>query len=31
VNGGGGKVGNWTGDRPNQAGELIQLGRLAGR
>lgn len=26
VNGGGGKVGNWTGDRPNFAGELIQLG-----
>ncbi len=26
VNGGGGKVGNWTGDRPNFAGELVQLG-----
>jgi organic radical activating enzyme len=26
VNGGGGKVGHWTGDRPNHAGELIQLG-----
>ncbi len=26
VNGGGGQVGNWTGDRPNHAGELIQLG-----
>ncbi len=26
VNGGGGQVGNWTGQRPNQAGELIQLG-----
>lgn len=26
VNGGGGKVGGWTGDRPNFAGELIQLG-----
>jgi hypothetical protein len=26
VNGGGGQVGNWTGERPNQAGELIQLG-----
>lgn len=27
VNGGGGKVGGWTGDKPNFAGELIQLGR----
>ncbi len=27
VNGGGGKVGNWTGDRANHGGELIQLGR----
>jgi hypothetical protein len=27
VNGGGGKVGNWTGERPNKSGELIQLGR----
>ncbi len=26
VNGGGGKVGQWTGDRPNHTGELIQLG-----
>jgi MoaA/NifB/PqqE/SkfB family radical SAM enzyme len=26
VNGGGGKVGGWTGDRPNYTGELIQLG-----
>jgi MoaA/NifB/PqqE/SkfB family radical SAM enzyme len=26
VNGGGGQVGGWTGTRPNQAGELIQLG-----
>jgi hypothetical protein len=26
VNGGGGKVGGWTGDRPNFAGELVQLG-----
>lgn len=26
VNGGGGKVGEWTGSRPNHAGELIQLG-----
>jgi pyruvate-formate lyase-activating enzyme len=26
VSGGGGQVGNWTGERPNQAGELIQLG-----
>jgi MoaA/NifB/PqqE/SkfB family radical SAM enzyme len=26
VNGGGGKVGSWTGDRPNFTGELIQLG-----
>lgn len=26
VNGGGGKVGSWTGDRPNFTGELVQLG-----
>jgi hypothetical protein len=26
VNGGGGKVGNWTGESPNFTGELIQLG-----
>jgi len=26
VNGGGGKAGNWTGDRANHTGELIQLG-----
>lgn len=26
VGGGGGKVGAWTGERPNFAGELIQLG-----
>lgn len=26
VNGGGGKVGAWTGEKPNYAGELIQLG-----
>ena len=26
VNGGGGKVGAWTGDKPNFTGELIQLG-----
>jgi iron-sulfur cluster protein len=26
VNGGGGKVGSWTGERPNYTGELIQLG-----
>lgn len=26
VNGGGGQVGNWTGARPNVAGELIQVG-----
>jgi pyruvate-formate lyase-activating enzyme len=28
VNGGGGQVGAWTGTRPNQAGELIQIGRV---
>jgi hypothetical protein len=28
VNGGGGQIGNWTGPRPNYAGELIQLGVL---
>jgi MoaA/NifB/PqqE/SkfB family radical SAM enzyme len=26
VNGGGGQIGNWTGARPNYAGELIQIG-----
>jgi hypothetical protein len=26
VSGGGGQVGNWTGERPNYSGELIQLG-----
>src|SRR5437763_11463244 len=26
VGGGGGKVGNWTGERPNFRGELVQLG-----
>jgi MoaA/NifB/PqqE/SkfB family radical SAM enzyme len=26
VSGGGGQVGNWTGGRPNHAGELVQLG-----
>jgi hypothetical protein len=26
VNAGGGQVGNWTGERPNYTGELIQLG-----
>ena len=26
VNGGGGKVGDWTGDRANFSGKLIQLG-----
>lgn len=26
VNGGGGKIGQWTGERPNFTGELIQLG-----
>jgi hypothetical protein len=31
VSGGGGQIGNWTGHRPNHAGELIQIdvGRLA--
>jgi hypothetical protein len=28
VSGGGGQIGNWTGERPNFAGELIQLGGL---
>jgi pyruvate-formate lyase-activating enzyme len=28
VGGGGGQVGNWTGERPNHAGELLQIGRL---
>jgi pyruvate-formate lyase-activating enzyme len=27
VNGGGGQVGGWTGERPNYAGELIQIGK----
>jgi hypothetical protein len=27
VQGGGGQVGNWTGPRPNAAGELLQIGR----
>lgn len=27
VNGGGGKVGRWQGEKPNYTGELIQLGR----
>ncbi len=26
VNGGGGQIGGWTGERPNFAGELIQIG-----
>jgi hypothetical protein len=26
VNGGGGQIGNWTGERPNYAGELLQVG-----
>src|SRR5437870_4469157 len=26
VNGGGGQIGNWTGERPNFTGELIELG-----
>jgi hypothetical protein len=26
VNGGGGQIGNWTGTRPNRAGELIEIG-----
>jgi len=30
VGGGGGQVGNWTGSRPNYAGELIQLGVPSG-
>jgi pyruvate-formate lyase-activating enzyme len=30
ASGGGGQVGKWTGDRPNYAGELIQLGMLNG-
>jgi hypothetical protein len=28
VHGGGGQMGEWTGPRPNYAGELIQLGVL---
>ena len=28
VPGGGGQVGNWTGVRPNDAGELVQLGMM---
>ena len=31
VAGGGGQVGRWTGERPNQAGELVQLGMPKGR
>jgi hypothetical protein len=31
VNGGGGKAGDWTGDRPNFTGELVQLGVLGRR
>ena len=31
VSGGGGQVGNWTGPRPNYAGELVQLGLPAAR
>jgi hypothetical protein len=31
THGGGGQVGAWTGTRPNQAGELIQIGRLPRR
>jgi radical SAM protein with 4Fe4S-binding SPASM domain len=30
VPGGGGQIGNWTGVRPNYAGQLIQIGRLGG-
>jgi hypothetical protein len=29
VNGGGGQIGNWTGQRPNFSGELLQLGRTS--
>ncbi len=29
VGGGGGQVGGWTGERPNHAGELVQIGRVA--
>jgi hypothetical protein len=29
VNGGGGQIGEWTGSRPNQIGELLQLGMPA--
>jgi len=28
VAGGGGQIGNWTGERPNHEGELVQIGRL---
>src|SRR5262249_36615940 len=28
VNGGGGQIGHWTGDRPNYTGDLIQIGAL---
>jgi Radical SAM superfamily/Iron-sulfur cluster-binding domain/4Fe-4S single cluster domain len=31
VSGGGGQVGNWTGSRPNYAGELIQIGVRPGK
>src|SRR5204863_7317309 len=31
VNGGGGQVGEWTGERPNAAGEWIQIGMLPQR
>jgi hypothetical protein len=31
VNGGGGQVGNWTGERPNFMGDLIQVGLPKGR
>src|SRR5207302_1507420 len=31
VNGGGGQIGSWTGERPNVAGELLQIGRLPAR
>jgi hypothetical protein len=31
VNGGGGQIGDWTGERPNYTGELIQLGVVARR
>jgi pyruvate-formate lyase-activating enzyme len=31
VSGGGGQIGDWTGERPNYAGDLIQIGVLPGR